>query len=219
MEYLTFALDFIRHIDEPLALIVNQYGILVYAIIALIIFCEVGLVVAPFLPGDSMLFAIGAMCATGAMDISIVLTAFPIAAVSGDNFNRFLGSKIGSRAFASGKGRIFNTSNYNKAHAFFDKFGPKAVTICRFMPFFRTFVPFVAGMSGMAFKTFLPWSILGGTGWVFLCTLAGYFFGNIPVIKAHFELVIVGIICVSAIPALLEWIKHKRSKHDVNSNN
>jgi membrane-associated protein len=212
MEYLTLALDFIRHIDVYLGQIVEQYGVWVYALISLIIFCEVGLVVTPFLPGDSMLFAIGALCATGAMDISIVLCAFPVAAICGDNANRFLGSKIGHRAFAKGTGKIFNTHNYNKAHAFFEKFGPKAVTICRFMPFFRTFVPFVAGMSGMYFRTFLPWSILGGMGWVFFCTFAGYFLGNIPFIKAHFELVIICIICVSAIPAIVEWIKHRKQQ-------
>jgi len=216
MEYVTLVLDFIRHIDIYLGKIVESYGILVYALIALIIFCEVGLVVTPFLPGDSMLFAIGAMCATGAMDVSIVLTAFPIAAVCGDNFNRFLGAKIGHRAFAKGTGRIFNTHNYNKAHGFFEKYGPKAVTICRFMPFFRTYVPFVAGMSGMGFRVFFPWSVLGGVGWVFLCTFAGYFFGNIPFIKEHFEMVIVLIVCISAIPAAVEWIKHKRKSNKVN---
>lgn len=211
MELFTLAIDFIRHIDVYLADIVRDYGILVYGLIALIIFCEVGLVVTPFLPGDSMLFAIGALCATQSMDISIVLTAFPVAAVLGDNFNRFLGSKIGARAFASGKGRIFNTANYNKAHNFFEKFGPKAVTICRFMPFFRTYVPFVAGMSGMRFKTFVLWSILGGMGWVFVCVFAGYFLGNIPAVKARFELVIVAVVCISAIPAAVEFIKHKMS--------
>jgi membrane-associated protein len=144
------------------------------------------------------------------MDISIVLAVFPIAAICGDNFNRFLGTKIGHKAFAKGTGKIFNTHNYNKAHNFFEKFGPKAVTICRFMPFFRTFVPFVAGMSGMGFKTFFPWSILGGTGWIFLCTFAGYFLGNIPFIKNHFELVIICIICVSAIPATVEWLRHRK---------
>jgi len=210
MEYLMFGLDFIRHIDVHLTQFVEAYGFWVYALITLIIFCEVGLVVTPFLPGDSMLFAIGALCAVGAMDLSIVLTAFPIAAILGDNFNRFLGAKIGHRAFAKGTGRIFNKKNYDKAHGFFDKFGPKAVTICRFMPFFRTYVPFVAGMSGMKFRTFVPWSILGGTGWVFVCTIAGYFLGNIPFIKEHFELVIVFIVCVSAIPALVEWIKHRK---------
>ena len=211
MEYLLLVLDFIRHIDVYLAQIVARYGVWVYALIALIIFCEVGLVVAPFLPGDSMLFAIGTLCAAEAMDMNIVLSVFPIAAICGDNTNRFLGTKIGHRAFAKGTGKIFNAHNYNKAHNFFEKFGPKAVTICRFMPFFRTFVPFVAGMSGMSFKTFFPWSILGGTGWIFLCTFAGYFLGNIPFIKAHFEFVIVCILCVSAIPAVVEWVRHRRS--------
>jgi len=218
MEYLMFGLDFIRHIDVHLTQFVAAYGIWVYALITLIIFCEVGLVVTPFLPGDSMLFAIGALCAVGAMDLSIVLTAFPIAAVLGDNFNRFLGAKIGHKAFAKGTGKIFNKKNYDKAHGFFEKFGPKAVTICRFMPFFRTYVPFVAGMSGMKFRTFVPWSILGGTGWVFICTLAGYFLGNIPLVKAHFELVIVFIICVSAIPALIEWIKHRKQPSHEQTN-
>ncbi len=213
MEYITIALDFIRHIDVYLAKIVEMYGIWVYALITLIIFCEVGLVVAPFLPGDSMLFAIGALCATGTMDISIVLTAFPIAAICGDNFNRFLGSKIGHRAFAKGTGKIFNKNNYNKAHGFFEKYGPKAVTICRFMPFFRTFVPFVAGMSGMNFRSFFPWSVLGGSCWVLVCVSAGYFLGNIPFIKAHFELVIVFIVCISAIPAFVEWIKQACKKN------
>ncbi|MDR2581199.1 MAG: VTT domain-containing protein [Fibromonadaceae bacterium] len=212
MEYLALLLDFIRNIDVYLGQVVDQYGIWVYALITLIIFCEVGLVVTPFLPGDSMLFAIGAMCAAGAMDISIVLTVFPVAAVLGDNFNRFLGAKIGHKAFAKGTGKIFNTNNYNKANRFFEKFGPKAVTICRFMPFFRTYVPFIAGMSGMTFKTFLPWSILGGLCWVYICSLAGYFFGNIPIVKAHFEFVILGIICVSALPVVFEWFKHRRSK-------
>jgi membrane-associated protein len=217
MDYIALALDFIRHIDVYLGQILESYGVWVYALITLIIFCEVGLVVAPFLPGDSMLFAIGSLCAiskpdeTGTvMNLTIVLTIFPIAAILGDNFNRFLGAKIGHRAFAKGTGRIFNTENYNKAHRFFEKYGPKAVTICRFMPFFRTFVPFVAGMSGMGFRSFLPWSILGGTGWVFLCTFAGYFLGGIPFIKKHFELVIIFVICISAMPAAVEWIKHKR---------
>ncbi|MCL2282845.1 MAG: VTT domain-containing protein [Fibromonadales bacterium] len=212
MEYLTLALDFIRNINVWLPELVERYDVWIYALITLIIFCEVGLVVAPFLPGDSMLFAIGALCATGAMDISIVLTAFPVAAILGDNFNRFLGTKIGHRAFAKGTGRIFNKKNYDKAHGFFEKYGPKAVTICRFMPFFRTYVPFVAGMSGMGFRSFLPWSIAGGTGWVLLCTFAGYFLGNIPFIQKHFEIVIISIVCISAIPAFVEWLRHRTKK-------
>ena len=212
MEILTQALDIFLHIDTYLTQLVAQYGMLLYGLIALIIFCEVGLVVAPFLPGDSMLFAIGALCATGAMDITIVLTLFPVAAIAGDNFNRLLGVWLGKRAFASGNGRIFSQKNYDKAHRFFAKFGPKAVTICRFMPFFRTFVPFIAGMAGMTFKQFFPWSVLGGLGWVVVCIMTGFFFGNIPFVKAHFELVVLTIICISAIPAVIEYLKGRKEK-------
>ena len=215
MEYISLFLDFIRHIDVYLGQVVDQHGMLVYAIIAVIIFCEVGLVVTPFLPGDSMLFAIGAMCANGTMDLSLVLMAFPIAAVCGDNCNRFIGSKIGHRAFAKGTGKIFNAKNYTTTRKFFRRFGPKAVTIGRFMPFFRAFVPFVAGMSGMRFRTFLPWSILGGAGWVFLCTLTGYFFGNIHVVKNNFEFVVIGVIFVSAIPAIMGFIRQRRKSRSV----
>lgn len=210
MELLQQGLDIFLHIDKHLTELVQNYGFIVYGIIATIIFCEVGLVVAPFLPGDSMLFAIGALCATGAMDLTIVLTLFPVAAIAGDNFNRLMGVWFGHKAFSGKEGRFFNQKNYNKAHGFFEKYGPKAVTMCRFMPFLRTYVPFVAGMAGMEWKRFFPWSILGGLGWVVGCTMAGYFFGNIPFIKQHFELVILTIITVSAMPVVLEYIKSKR---------
>lgn len=210
MEILQQGLDIFLHIDKHLTDLVQNYGTIIYGIIALIIFCEVGLVVAPFLPGDSMLFAIGALCATGAMDITIVLTLFPIAAIAGDNFNRLMGVWFGHKAFSGKEGRIFNKKNYNKAHGFFEKYGPKAVTLCRFMPFLRTYVPFVAGMAGMEWKHFFPWSVLGGLSWVFACTGAGYFFGNIPFIKNHFELVILTIISLSVVPIVIEYFKSKR---------
>jgi membrane-associated protein len=217
MEILTQALDIFLHISDHLTTLVNQYGMLVYGLIALIIFCEVGLVVAPFLPGDSMLFAIGALCATGAMDITIVLTLFPVAAIAGDNFNRMLGVWFGHKAFASGKGRIFNKKNHDKAHHFVEKFGAKAVTLCRFMPFFRTYVPFIAGMAGMTFKQFFPWSVLGGLGWVVACIMAGFFFGNIPFVKQHFEFVVLFIVCLSALPVVLEYLKGKGKKPGIDA--
>jgi membrane-associated protein len=209
MELLQQGLDIFLHIDKHLTDLVQNYGIIIYGIIALIIFCEVGLVVAPFLPGDSMLFAIGALCATGAMDLKIVLTLFPIAAILGDNFNRLMGVWFGHKAFAGKDGRFFNKKNYNKAHGFFEKYGPKAVTLCRFMPFLRTYVPFVAGMAGMEWKHFFPWSVLGGLGWVTVCTMAGFFFGNIPFIKNHFEVVILTIISISVVPIAIEYFKSK----------
>ena len=210
MDFLLSIVQYMLHIDQHLAEQVALHGALVYGIIALIIFCEVGLVVAPFLPGDSMLFAIGALCAAGKMVLQIVLILFPIAAITGDNFNRLMGIWFGHKAFSGKDGRFFNQKNLQKAHDFYAKFGPKAVTLCRFMPFFRTFVPFVAGMAEMPWRVFFPWSILGGTGWVFLCVTAGYFFGNIDFIKHHFELVVLTIIAFSALPILLEYLRTRK---------
>lgn len=215
MEWIQIALDYVLHIDKNLTILVESYGALIYGIIALIIFCEVGLVVAPFLPGDSMLFAIGALCATGAMDITIVLTLFPVAAVAGDNFNRLMGVWFGHKAFSGKDGRFFNQKNLKKAHDFYEKYGPKAVTICRFMPFFRTFVPFVAGMAEMPWKSFFPYSVLGGTLWVFVCVMAGYLLGNLPFFKEHFEVVILTIVAISAAPVVMEWIKNQSRKKSI----
>jgi len=211
MDLILQVFDFCMHIDKHLTALVASHGPLVYGLIAVIIFSEVGLVVAPFLPGDSMLFAIGALCATDAMDLNIVLTLFPVAAILGDNFNRLMGVWFGHKAFSGKDGLFFNQKNLNKAHAFYEKHGPKAVTLCRFIPFFRTYIPFIAGMAEMKWRAFLPWSILGGAGWVFACTIAGYFFGNIPFIKNHFELVVLSIITISLIPIVVEFFK-SRSK-------
>ncbi len=209
MDLILQAFDFCMHIDKHLTALVAAHGPLVYGLIALIIFSEVGLVVAPFLPGDSMLFAIGALCATDAMDLNIVLTLFPVAAILGDNFNRLMGVWFGHKAFSGKDGVFFNQKNLNKAHAFYEKHGPKAVTLCRFIPFFRTYIPFIAGMAEMKWRAFLPWSILGGAGWVFTCTITGYFFGNIPFIKNHFELVVLFIITISLIPVVIEFFKNR----------
>ncbi len=204
--------DFCLHIDQHLTTLVAQHGALIYGLIALIIFSEVGLVVAPFLPGDSMLFAIGALCATGAMDLTIVLSLFPVAAIAGDNFNRLMGVWFGHKAFSGKDGFIFNQKNLKKAHDFYEKHGPKAVTLCRFIPFFRTYIPFIAGMAEMKWRTFFPWSVMGGAGWVFSCVLAGFFFGNIPFIKNHFELVVLTIIAVSVVPVIIEFFKGRVKK-------
>jgi membrane-associated protein len=212
MDLMLQFLDIILHIDQFLTVLVENYGPLVYGIIALIIFCEVGLVVAPFLPGDSMLFIIGALCATGAMDLTIVLTLFPIAAVAGDNFNRYMGVHFGRKAFHGREGRFFNQRNLDRAQSFFEKYGNKAVTFCRFIPFFRTFIPFVAGMAGMRWKTFFLYSLLGGVGWIVVCVLAGYYFGNLEFIKGHFELVLLTIIGVSSFPVVADYLKKARSR-------
>lgn len=217
MDFILQAFDFCLHIDKHLVTLVANHGALVYGLIALIIFSEVGLVVAPFLPGDSMLFAIGALCATGSMDLQIVLTLFPVAAICGDNFNRLMGVWFGHKAFSGKDGLIFNQKNLKKAHTFYEKHGPKAVTLCRFIPFFRTYIPFIAGMAEMKWRTFLPWSILGGAGWVFSCVLAGFFFGNIPFIKAHFELVVLTIITISVLPVVLEFFKNRAKSRELKA--
>ena len=215
MELVSQLIDFTLHINQHLAVLVQNYGMLVYGVIALIIFCEVGLVVAPFLPGDSMLFAIGALCATDAMELSIVLTLFPIAAILGDNFNRLMGVWFGHKVFAGSNGRIFNKKNLQKANDFYEKHGAKAVTLCRFIPFLRTYIPFVAGMAEMRWRVFLPFSILGGLGWVVICTFAGYFFGNITLIKNNFELVIFVIVIASTVPVIMEFVNNRSRKRMV----
>lgn len=208
MEYIEQVLYFIRNIDEYLIAFRDAHGLFwVYALIFLFLFCEVGLVVTPFMPGDSMLFAIGALCAVGAMDIKIALTALPIAATLGDNNNRFLGTKFGRLAFEKGPKKIFNKRNQRIASRFFSKYGPKAITVCRFMPFIRTYVPFVAGMSGMPLKSFALWSFLGCVGWVSLYVIVGYFLGSIPFIKANFEYLILAIICIPIAPIAITYFK------------
>jgi membrane-associated protein len=219
MELVSQFLDMFLHIDQFLTVLVGNHGTLVYAVIALIIFCEVGLVVAPFLPGDSMLFVIGALCATGAMDLTMVLTLFPVAAIAGDNFNRLMGISFGHKAFRGRNGRFFNQKNLDRAQSFFKKYGNRAITLCRFIPFFRTFVPFVAGMAGVRWRTFFLYSVLGGAGWVAVCVLAGYYFGNLEFIKGHFELVLLTIITISTLPAVAEYLKkvQTRKRNSVQS--
>ncbi|MHB1400065.1 MAG: VTT domain-containing protein [Trichloromonadaceae bacterium] len=207
MELVALFLDMFLHIDQFLAGLVENHGTLVYVIIALIIFCEVGLVVAPFLPGDSMLFIIGALCATGTMDLTLVLILFPLAAIAGDNFNRYLGATFGYKAFCGRQGRFFNQKNLDRAQRFFEKYGNWAITLCRFIPFFRTFIPFVAGMAGMRWRTFFLYSVVGGVGWIAVCVLAGYYLGNLEFIKGHFELVLLTIITVSVLPAVIKYMK------------
>lgn len=215
MDFILHILDMFLHINRHLPVLVGHHSTLAYAIIALIIFYEVGLVVTPFLPGDSMLFVVGALCATGAMDITIVLTLFPVAAIAGDNFNRLMGISFGHKAFGGKEGRFFNQKNLDRAKSFFEKHGPRAITLCRFIPFFRTFVPFVAGMAGVRWRTFFIYSVLGGAGWVAVCVLAGYFFGNLQFINRHFELVLLAIITVSALPAVTEYLKRVLSSRKV----
>jgi len=212
METLSAFIDIVLHLDQHLSAFFAAHGALTYGVIALVLFCETGLVVTPFLPGDSLLFAIGALSATSGLQLEVAIPVFALAAIAGDNTNHWIGRWIGPKAFRNETGRFLNKRNLQRAQDFYAKHGPKAITLCRFMPFFRTFVPFISGIARMPYATFLRYSVLGGVAWVSICCVAGYFFGNIPAVKKNFELVVIGIILVSALPAVSEFLKARREK-------
>ncbi|WP_341675263.1 DedA family protein [Niveibacterium sp. SC-1] len=209
MEILHLFLDIVLHLDRHLAELVAQYGIWIYAILFLVIFCETGLVVTPFLPGDSLLFVSGALAATGGMDIVVLSTSLFVAAVLGDNLNYWIGRWIGPRVFKWENSRLFNRAAFDKTHAYFEHHGGKTIIIARFMPIVRTFAPFVAGVGNMQYSRFLPLDIAGGALWIFSLTLAGYWFGNLPWIKANLSLMIFGIIGISLLPLVIAWLRAK----------
>ena len=205
-------LDFILHIDTHLLEFIRQYGNWVYAILFLIIFVETGLVVMPFLPGDSLLFAAGALAAsTGAMDPTVLIILLSIAAILGDSLNYQIGRSIGPRVFEINN-RFIKKEHLLKTHAFFEKHGGKTIIFARFLPFFRTFVPFIAGASKMEYKFFFLFNVVGGILWIASLTLLGFAFGNIPVIKDNFTHLVFGIIILSILPAVIEFIRSKRKK-------
>jgi membrane-associated protein len=207
-------IDFVLHFDRHLKEFVDLYGVWVYAFLFLIIFAETGLVVTPFLPGDSLLFAAGALAANGASNIWILVPLLIVAAVLGDAVNYAVGNAVGPRVFTSVDRtsflhRALNRDHLAKAHAFFEKYGGKAIILGRFVPIVRTFVPFVAGAGTMTYSTFGLYNITGGIIWVGICTLAGYAFGNVPVVQENFTLVALGIVFVSLLPILVEYLRHR----------
>ncbi len=221
MEFLNEAINYLLHLDTHLHDIVLQYGTWTYAILFLIIFCETGFVVTPFLPGDSLLFAAGTIAALGAIDLSLLMILLSTAAVAGDNVNYWIGHFVGPKVFHEDSSRFLNKEYLNRTHRFYEKHGGKTIVIARFLPIIRTFSPFVAGIGSMTYSRFILYDIFGGIVWVILFLTAGYYFGNIPVVKNNFSLVIVAIIIISAIPAITEFIRHflerKRSKgHEVS---
>ena len=207
-------IDFILNVDVHLATFVQTYGPIVYGLLFAIIFAETGLVVAPFLPGDSLLFATGAIAATGALDVRLVTLLLFFAAVAGDAVNYSVGRYAGPKVFrAEGRqGRLANLLNpqhLERAHEFFERHGGKAVVLARFVPIVRTFIPFVAGAASMTYATFAFYNVTGGALWVVICVGAGYLFGNIDVVKKNFELVVIGIVLVSVLPMVIEFIRHR----------
>src|SRR5262245_19521117 len=204
-------LDLFLHLDVHLAEFVGRYGVWVYGLLFAIIFAETGLVVTPFLPGDSLLFAAGAIAATGALDIRLLFLLLAGAAILGNTVNYSVGHFIGPRVFRADETHpLLNRQHLDRAHAFFEKYGGMAVVLTRFVPIIRTFVPFVAGAGAMRYSAFALFNVFGGVLWVGVCLGAGYAFGNVPVVKNNFSLVAIGIVAVSMIPMIVEWARHKR---------
>jgi len=210
-------IDLFLHFDAHLAQFVESYGVWVYAALFLVIFAETGLVVTPFLPGDSLLFAAGALAASsGAFNLWILIPLLIVAAILGDAVNYAVGDALGPRVFTSVDRtswwqRLLNRDHLAKAHAFFERYGGKAIVLGRFVPIVRTFVPFVAGAGTMTYSTFAFYNVSGAVIWVGVCTLAGYAFGNVPIVRDNFTLVALGIIVVSVLPMVVEVIRHRRA--------
>ena len=211
MEYIQFIIDFIMHIDVHLAELVSVYGVWIYAILFLIIFCETGLVVTPFLPGDSLLFVAGALAALpgNPMNVHLIVLSLIIAAIIGDASNYLIGRFFGEKLFSNPKSRIFKQSYLEKTHHFYEKHGGKTIIIARFVPIVRTFAPFVAGMGHMSYRHFAAFNVVGGILWVALFSYAGFFFGGLDIVQKNLKLQIVLIIVISIIPAVVEVLRNK----------
>ena len=215
------AIDFILKIDEHLFALAETYGAWVYGILFLIVFAETGLIVAPILPGDSLLFAAGALCGAGLLNPWIMATLLIAAAIIGDAVNYSVGRSLGPKVFSahdhsSRLHRLLNREHLEKAHAFFEKHGGKAIVIARFVPIVRTFVPFVAGAGSMTYPRFLAYNLIGGFVWIYFFTYAGFMFGNQPFVQKNFKLVILAIIILSIVPIVIEvtreWLKARRER-------
>jgi Uncharacterized membrane-associated protein len=215
MDLLALILDFILHVDVHLQSLMNNYGLWVYAILFLIIFCETGLVVTPFLPGDSLLFAAGALTVGTALDVNLLAGALIVAAVLGNITNYTIGHFFGERLFQNPNSRVFRRDHLDKTHAFFAKHGGKTIIMTRFLPIVRTFAPFVAGMGAMTYKRFMAFNFIGGFLWVVSFVYAGHFFGNLPVVRKNFTMLIIGIIVISLLPLLIEGIRHRLKRASV----
>jgi membrane-associated protein len=212
MEIITTLLDFILHVDQHLELFVQNYGVWVYALLFAIIFIETGVVVMPFLPGDSLLFVAGAMCGIGLMEYQILVPLLFVAAVMGNQCNYAIGRTIGPRVFQWDNSRWFNRRAFDQAHAFYEKYGGITIVAARFMPFLRTFAPFVAGVAQMTRRKFTLYDVTGGALWVGGIVTVGYFFGNIPWVKTHLDKIIWAMIFVPGLLVLLgSWRARRRS--------
>jgi membrane-associated protein len=207
MELIAFAWDLAVHLDKHLAAFVAHYGVWVYALLFAIVFCETGLVVTPFLPGDSLLFVVGTLAAVGGMDIGLVMAVLIAAALCGDNVNYNVGRWVGPRVFSKEASRWLNPAYLQRAHNFYARHGGKTIILARFVPIVRTYVPFVAGLGRMPYMRYLSYCVLGALLWVGSLCLAGYYFGNIPAIRDNLTVVIMVIVLLSISPGLVAWLK------------
>jgi len=211
MDILSWFVDFIIHLDKHLGQLIQQYGAWTYLILFLIIFCETGLVVTPFLPGDSLLFTAGAFAATGSFNVYWLFIALTAASILGDTVNYWVGKYVGPN-LKWGRRRLINEEYLKRTEEFYEKHGGKTIIIARFVPIIRTFAPFVAGIGSMRYPVFLTYNVVGGILWNAAFIFAGYFFGNIPLVRDNFTLVIFIIIFVSLIPPVMEFLKHRKAK-------
>lgn len=210
MDLLVQAIDLMLHLDRYLTEITAEYGTWTYLVLFLIVFCETGLVVTPFLPGDSLLFAAGALAGLGSLDLGILMPLLITAAILGDTLNYSIGKWIGARAFSQNY-RFLNPKHLERTQAFYERHGGKTIVLARFVPIVRTFAPFVAGIGTMNYLRFLAYNVVGAVLWVGLFCVAGYFFGNLPLVKNNFSLVILAIIVISVLPIVWEWFQARRS--------
>jgi membrane-associated protein len=210
MELIKGFTEILLHLDTHLDLVIRNYGFWTYGILFLIIFLETGLVVTPFLPGDSLLFAGGTFAALGSLDVMWLMLLLMVAAIGGDTVNYWIGHTSGPKVFTGEKSLFFNKEYLHRTHEFYEKYGGKTIIIARFVPIIRTFAPFVAGIGSMTYGRFITYNIAGGIAWVVVFVLGGYFFGNIPFIRHNFSLVIVAIIFLSMLPGIVEFLRHRK---------
>jgi len=217
MELIKTFFDIFMHLDKHLGGVIQAYGTWTYLILFLIIFCETGLVITPILPGDSLLFAAGAFAAIGALDAGWLFILLSIAAVAGDTVNYGIGSYLGPKIFHKREVRFLNREYLDRTHRFYEKHGGKTIIIARFMPIIRTFAPFVAGIGTMSYPRFISYNVVGGIFWIASFVFGGYFFGNIPIVKRNFTLVILAIIFLSVLPGIIEFARHRYGKRNITA--
>ncbi|MCI0485246.1 MAG: DedA family protein [Blastocatellia bacterium] len=214
MEWISYFVDLFLHLDRHLNEVIQDYGLWTYLILFLIIFCETGLVVTPLLPGDSLLFAAGALAASegSPLDVNLLFILLTVGAILGDTVNYWIGAWVGPKIFYKEKVRFFKKEYLERTHRFYEKYGGKTIIMARFVPIIRTFAPFVAGIGSMTYWRFILYNITGGIAWVAICIYSGYLFGNIPIVKSNFSIVILVIVFISILPGLIEYGKHRFRK-------